>query len=137
MIAVTGAAGFIGSNLVWRLNRDGRDDVIAVDLDPNGDVTPNLAPLRFGDKVEITLGVEEGPKIPNGELAQARDSRAISPASRFDDERCNRIDAFDPAAECLRKRNGHCALSAAEIKHSQSSWCRCVTLKQSANDLWI
>lgn len=47
MIAVTGAAGFIGSNLVWRLNRDGRDDIVAVDLDPNGDVTPNLAPLRF------------------------------------------------------------------------------------------
>lgn len=47
MIAVTGAAGFIGSNLVWRLNRDGRDDIVAVDLDPAGDVSPNLAPLRF------------------------------------------------------------------------------------------
>lgn len=49
MIAVTGAAGFIGSNLVWRLNREGRDDLIAVDLDPNGDVTPNLAPLKFAN----------------------------------------------------------------------------------------
>lgn len=49
MIAVTGAAGFIGSNLVWRLNRQGRDDIIAVDLDPNGDVTPNLAPLGFAN----------------------------------------------------------------------------------------
>ncbi len=47
MIAVTGAAGFIGSNLVWRLNRDGRDDLVVVDLDPNADVAPNLAPLRF------------------------------------------------------------------------------------------
>lgn len=47
MIAVTGAAGFIGSNLVWRLNRAGRDDILAVDLDPAGDVSPNLAPLRL------------------------------------------------------------------------------------------
>jgi ADP-L-glycero-D-manno-heptose 6-epimerase len=47
VIAVTGAAGFIGSNLVWRLNRDGCDDIVAVDLDPNADVAPNLAPLRF------------------------------------------------------------------------------------------
>lgn len=47
MIAVTGAAGFIGSNLVWRLNREGRDDIVAVDLSPAGDVSPNLAPLRL------------------------------------------------------------------------------------------
>lgn len=46
MIAVTGAAGFIGSNLVWGLNRRGRDDILAVDLQPAGDVSPNLAPLR-------------------------------------------------------------------------------------------
>ncbi len=47
MIAVTGAAGFIGSNLVWGLNRRGRDDILAVDLLPAGDVSPNLAPLRL------------------------------------------------------------------------------------------
>ncbi|MBM4131374.1 ADP-glyceromanno-heptose 6-epimerase [bacterium] len=47
MIAVTGAAGFIGSNLVWGLNRRGRDDILAVDLQPAGDVSPNLAPLRL------------------------------------------------------------------------------------------
>ena len=49
MIVVTGAAGFIGSNLVWRLNSLGRDDIIAVDLDPAADVSPNLAPLRIAD----------------------------------------------------------------------------------------
>lgn len=47
MIAVTGAAGFIGSNLVWRLNQSGRDDIVVVDIDPAADVSPNLAPLRF------------------------------------------------------------------------------------------
>lgn len=49
MIAVTGAAGFIGSNLVWRLNQQGRDDLIVVDIDPAADVSPNLAPLRFAE----------------------------------------------------------------------------------------
>ena len=49
MIAVTGAAGFIGSNLVWRLNQSGRDDLVVVDLDPAADVSSNLAPLRFAE----------------------------------------------------------------------------------------
>ena len=47
MIAVTGAAGFIGSNLVWELNRRGRDDIVVVDLAPTDGGCANLAPLRY------------------------------------------------------------------------------------------
>lgn len=47
MIAVTGAAGFIGSNIVWELNRRGRDDLIVVDLAPDDAGCANLAPLRY------------------------------------------------------------------------------------------
>lgn len=47
MIAVTGAAGFIGSNIVWELNRRGRDDLIVVDLAADGGTSANLAPLRW------------------------------------------------------------------------------------------
>jgi ADP-L-glycero-D-manno-heptose 6-epimerase len=47
MIAVTGAAGFIGSNIVWALNRDGRDDIIAVDVHPTDEGNANLEPLRY------------------------------------------------------------------------------------------
>ncbi len=47
MIAVTGAAGFIGSNIVHELNRQGVTDILAVDLEPAGERAPNLAPLRF------------------------------------------------------------------------------------------
>ena len=47
MIAVTGAAGFIGSNIIWALNRAGRDDIIAVDVHPSDDGNANLAPLRY------------------------------------------------------------------------------------------
>jgi len=47
MIAITGAAGFIGSALLWRLNQRGERDVLCVDtLDSAADAA-NLAPLRF------------------------------------------------------------------------------------------
>ncbi|RKZ11391.1 ADP-glyceromanno-heptose 6-epimerase [bacterium] len=47
MIAVTGAAGFIGSNIVWALNRAGRDDIIVVDVHATDEGNANLAPLRY------------------------------------------------------------------------------------------
>ncbi len=47
MIAVTGAAGFIGSNIVRELNRRGRQDIIVVDLAPSDAGSANLAPLHY------------------------------------------------------------------------------------------
>jgi ADP-L-glycero-D-manno-heptose 6-epimerase len=47
VIAVTGAAGFIGSNIVWRLNRMGREDLIVVDVHPTDQGNANLAPLKY------------------------------------------------------------------------------------------
>ncbi|MCP4291285.1 MAG: ADP-glyceromanno-heptose 6-epimerase [bacterium] len=47
MIAVTGAAGFIGSNIVWELNRRGIDDIIVVDVYASDDDNKNLMPLRY------------------------------------------------------------------------------------------
>ncbi len=47
MIAVTGAAGFIGSNIVWELNRRGIDDIIAVDVHGTDEGNENLMPLRY------------------------------------------------------------------------------------------
>jgi ADP-L-glycero-D-manno-heptose 6-epimerase len=49
---VTGAAGFIGSNLVKGLNARGIDDVIAVDDLRQGDKFRNLADLRIADYVD-------------------------------------------------------------------------------------
>ncbi|MCC6754610.1 MAG: ADP-glyceromanno-heptose 6-epimerase [Saprospiraceae bacterium] len=46
MIAVTGAAGFIGSCLVERLNRSGHEDLILVDA-PEKSSTPNLTNKRY------------------------------------------------------------------------------------------
>jgi len=47
MIAVTGAAGFIGSNLVWQLNRRGRRDLTVVDVHESDAGQANLAPLQY------------------------------------------------------------------------------------------
>ena len=52
MIVVTGAAGFIGSNIVRGLNALGRSDVLAVDNLTNGEKHLNLNALRFVDFID-------------------------------------------------------------------------------------
>ncbi len=51
-VVVTGAAGFIGSNIVKGLNARGIDDIIAVDDLTQGDKFRNLADLRIADYVD-------------------------------------------------------------------------------------
>jgi ADP-L-glycero-D-manno-heptose 6-epimerase len=51
-IVVTGAAGFIGSNIVKGLNARGIDDIIAVDDLTQGDKFRNLAELKIADYVD-------------------------------------------------------------------------------------
>lgn len=56
MIIVTGANGFIGSALVWELNRAGREDIICVDtvaLDERPDLLRKRRYLEFLKKDEI------------------------------------------------------------------------------------
>lgn len=48
-IIVTGGAGFIGCNLVRRLNELGRDDILVVDELGEGDKWRNLSGLKFRD----------------------------------------------------------------------------------------
>jgi ADP-L-glycero-D-manno-heptose 6-epimerase len=51
-IVVTGAAGFIGSNIIKGLNARGIDDIIAVDDMTQGDKFRNLAALQVSDYVD-------------------------------------------------------------------------------------
>ncbi|HYF17035.1 MAG TPA: ADP-glyceromanno-heptose 6-epimerase [Ramlibacter sp.] len=51
-VVVTGAAGFIGSNIVQGLNARGIDDVIAVDDLTHGDKFRNLVDLRIADYLD-------------------------------------------------------------------------------------
>ena len=51
-IVVTGAAGFIGSNLIQGLNARGINDIIAVDDLTKGDKFKNLADLQIADYID-------------------------------------------------------------------------------------
>lgn len=54
-IVVTGAAGFIGSNIIQGLNARGIDDIIAVDDLTQGDKFRNLADLKIADYVDADV----------------------------------------------------------------------------------
>lgn len=63
MIVVTGAAGFIGSNLVRGLNRRGIHDIIAVDDLTEGDKFVNLVDCQIAeymDKDDFRRRVADG-----------------------------------------------------------------------------
>ena len=49
---VTGAAGFIGSAVVWGLNRRGIDDILIVDHLGESEKWKNLRALRYADYME-------------------------------------------------------------------------------------
>lgn len=86
MILLTGAAGFIGSNILKSLNDSGRDDVIVVDDLSDGTKCGNLAGLQFADYLdaaELSGHLDDLPQL-EGILHQgacvdttAKDGRAV------------------------------------------------------------
>jgi ADP-L-glycero-D-manno-heptose 6-epimerase len=66
-IVVTGAAGFIGSNIIAGLNARGLDDIIAVDDLKQGDKFRNLADLRIADYVDMDSFYDD---FANGQYGQ-------------------------------------------------------------------
>jgi len=52
MIVVTGGAGFIGSNVIWKLNELGYDNIIIVDRLGTSDKWKNINGLQFADIYE-------------------------------------------------------------------------------------
>ncbi len=52
MIILTGGAGFIGSCLLWRLNKEGLNDIIIVDEPITPQKKPNLDGKKFNDFID-------------------------------------------------------------------------------------
>lgn len=70
-IVVTGAAGFIGSNIVKGLNARGLDDIIAVDDLKNGEKFANLADCQIADYVDKDDFIEA---VQQGKFEDALDA---------------------------------------------------------------
>ncbi len=66
-VLVTGGAGFIGSALVWALNRRGCERIIVCDRLGTDERWRNLTPLRFADYVEAD---DLFPRLHNGALGK-------------------------------------------------------------------
>jgi len=66
-ILVTGGAGFIGSALVWELNRRGCESIVVTDLLGTSEKWRNLVPLRFEDYLEAE---DLLPRLQNGALGK-------------------------------------------------------------------
>ncbi|ROO30679.1 ADP-glyceromanno-heptose 6-epimerase [Salinisphaera orenii] len=85
MIIVTGAAGFIGSNLVAGLNARGRSDILLVDDLADGRKCLNLADLDFADYLEyddLLARVERGDAL--GDIDAVFHQGACSATTEWD-----------------------------------------------------
>lgn len=58
MIVVTGGTGFIGSALIWALNRRGEDDILVVDHLRHTEKWKNLVGLRFTDYLDKSVFID-------------------------------------------------------------------------------
>jgi ADP-L-glycero-D-manno-heptose 6-epimerase len=66
-VLVTGGAGFIGSTLVWALNRRGCERIVVCDRLGTDEKWRNLTPLRFADYVEAD---DLLPRLQSGALGK-------------------------------------------------------------------
>ena len=90
-IVVTGAAGFIGSNIIAGLNARGMTDIIAVDDLKQGDKFRNLADSEIADYLDKDDFLD---RFARGEFGKVR---AVLHASTHKGFKCIRSKTCSPA----------------------------------------
>ncbi len=66
-VLITGGAGFIGSALIWELNRRGCENLVVSDILNTNEKWKNLVPLRFADYLEAD---DLRPRLESGGLGK-------------------------------------------------------------------
>jgi len=87
MIIVTGAAGFIGSNIVAGLNARGITDILLVDDLADGRKCLNLADLDFADYLEyddLLARIEQGLPVADKQITAVFHQGACSDTTEWD-----------------------------------------------------
>src|SRR4051794_35917887 len=86
LIIITGAAGFIGSALAWRLNQEGNTSLLLVDQLGGGSKWKNLVPIAYQDymeKMDFLRAVQEG-KFDGQDIQAVLHMGACSSTTQFD-----------------------------------------------------
>ncbi len=88
LVVVTGGAGFIGSNLVRKLNSEGINNIIIVDSLNKEGKWKNIANLRFFDFINYEIGIKTlSEKIGNSSISKIFHIGANSDVLYSDDNR--------------------------------------------------
>ena len=103
-VLVTGGAGFIGSALVWALNRRGCERIVVCDRLGTDEKWRNLTPLRFADYIEAD---DLLPRLQNGALGKFDLILHMGACSSTTEARCG----FSHPQQ-LRIHQGPCRLGA-------------------------
>lgn len=92
MIIVTGAAGFIASNLIKKLNSDGFNHIIAVDKFDNAEKNKNLEGLKIQEKIEREVFFEWLDKQNEKEIEFIFHLGARTDTTEFDTELLTKLN---------------------------------------------
>jgi ADP-L-glycero-D-manno-heptose 6-epimerase len=86
LIIITGAAGFIGSALAWRLNQSGRGNLLLVDALDSTSKWKNLVPLSFKDYMDKAdfLEAVTGGALDGRDIQAVLHMGACSSTTEFD-----------------------------------------------------
>lgn len=105
LIVITGAAGFIGSALAWKLNRSGRENLLLVDELGQSEKWRNLVPLSYLDFLDKD------------------DFLAAIRAGRFDSEKIEAVLHLGACSATTEMDMGYLMRNNFEYGKSLAEWC--------------